>query len=466
MVSLTKILSTGLLLAAEGQFRDVGAPELAAKEQYDIVKYLAAAGPYLQHPGYGMSLEIPDGAKLELVQLLSRHGERYPGLSAGLGHQAVVNRLQSYNQTIKGPLSFLNDYIYYVPTQDLYEYETNPSNSKSPYSGYDDLVKLGSYFRSRYNELYNPNASLPLFIAASRRVYDSALYFAQGFLGEAYSDNAITKVVVSENSTSGINSLTPRWGCTAFNLSSNAALSSKYPTKYVTDIITRLTAQNPGMSISSSDVTTFFQICAYELAATGYSPFCGLFSQDEFVNYGYSQDVGFYYSSGPGGNYSKEVGYVQLNATLALLKDDSATNKVWLTFTHDTDMEIFHSALGLFDTINPLPVDRIEVRDSYHHVNIVPMGARTITEKLSYQNETYVRFIVNDALVPIPSCANGPGFSCKLADFEAYVNNRFANLQFKSTCKVPDNVPQNLTFYWDYESQPQNYDGSVPRITM
>lgn len=462
MVSFSSLLTLGLSLVSNNQFRDVAAPELAAREQYNLVKYLAAAGPYIQNPGYGISTDIPNQCTVEQVHYYSRHGERFPGISAGKSQKATVDKLQNYNKTIVGPLAFLNNYEYYA-NEDLYEYETTPSNSEGPYTGYDTLVRAGSSFRAKYNDLYDADTELPVFVAASARVDQSAVFFLQGFFNEDYSVDKYNKVVVSENKTSGVNSLTPRWACNNFNSSSNAAYVNGFNASYIDNIVDRLTKDNKGLNVTKSDVNNLFLLCAYELNSRGYSPFCNLFTQDEWVTYGYQNDLNFYYTSGPGGNYTTEIGSVQVNASLALLKDDDADNKIWLTFTHDTDIEIYHAALGLFDTINPLPNDRIEVRDAYHHVDIVPMGGHTITEKLRCGDEAYVRYIINDAVIPIPGCSDGPGFSCEFSKYEDYIDERIGHVDLKQDCDVPDDVPQELTFYWDYVDG--QYNGTSPRTT-
>ncbi|KAK6458872.1 acid phosphatase [Scheffersomyces xylosifermentans] len=452
MVSLSKLLTSGFVFAPQAQFRDVASPELTSKQQCNTVRYLAAAGPFIQGSGFGISTETPDQCTVEQVQLFMRHGERFPGLAAGKEHKKVVEKLQSYHGTFKGELSFLNDYVYYVPNEDLYELETTPWNSIGPYNGYETSLRAGAAFRAKYNHLYDESEKLPLFIAASKRVYDTALYFANGFLGESYSEDKINKVVVNEDKSFGLNSLAPRWGCTAYNGSAN--------NDFVMD---RFTTANPGLDITNSDISSLFQICAYETNSRGYSPFCDIFTQDEFVTYGYANDLAFYYSSGPGGHNSVTAGAVQFNATMALLKDNSAKNKIWLTFSHDTDIELFSSALGLFDTLEPLPNAQVRVRDAYHHVDVIPMGGRFITEKLSCENDTFVRFIVSDAVIPVKGCADGPGFSCRLDKFEDYIKGRIGDIDISEDCKVPEGVPDKLTFYWDYTEV--NYNATAERIT-
>lgn len=454
MVAISKALIPGLYLATN--YRDVAAPELAARDQSNIVKYLGGAGPYIQLEGFGIDTKVPEQCTVELVQLYMRHGERFPSTSSGKKQHALVKKLQAYNKTITGPLAFLNDYTFFVQDEDLYELETTPWNTNSPYTGYDTAVQAGVAFRSKYNHLYNPNKTLPVFSASSQRVYDTSNYFAQGFLGPEFLNKTVQNVVLSEEDSLGLNSLVPRWGCKAFNKTSNDDLVDKFPQNYTEDIAKRLTEGNEGLNLTAKDVPNLFTICAYELSVTGYSPFCDLFTENEWVTQRYASDLLYYYSSGPGGNFTRTVGAVQLNASLALLKQENADNNVWLTFTHDTDIEVFHAALGLFDTIEPMPVTETRFRDTYHHVDVVPMGSRTITEKLKCGDESYVRFIVNDAVVPVPKCQDGPGFSCQLDDFEKYVDDRLQGIDIVKDCKVADDVPHELTFYWNYQSGQYN----------
>ncbi|CAH6718786.1 acid phosphatase Pho11p [[Candida] jaroonii] len=465
MVSIQKVIYGGLLNLPSNIWRTVANPDLAATEQYNLNKYLYGNGPYIQFSGFGIDPSIPDNCTLEQVQLYMRHGERFPGLSGGLGYEAVVNKLQAYNQSIEGPLSFLNDYEWFVPDQALYEYETTPANSKGPYNGQDTGIRAGSSFRSKYNELYDDSKPLPVFSAASQRVWQTSKFFAQGFLGENYTDDNVDINVISENSTQGFNTLTPRWGCLNFDPKDNVTYYSAYPNDFQKRIVERLTESNPGLNLTVSDIPTLFDICGYETSAMGFSQFCSLFTQDEFVEYSYVKDLMFYYYEGPGNVHSKDVGWVQLNASLALLKDDTNENKIWLSFSHDTDLELYHSAIGLFDTIKPMPNTHMVFQDAYHHIDSIPMAARLVTEKFKYEadGESYIRYIVNDAVTPIPGCSDGPGFSCKLSDFEDYVADRFDGFDLEDRCAPNATLPQDLTFYWDYEGN-KDYKFVPPRI--
>lgn len=474
MVSLSKALFGGLLNLPSYVFKLVPSPELAATDQYNIVKYLFGTGPYIDYQGYGISPDLPEDCELEQVQLYMRHGERFPGVGAGEDFEELVERLQNYTtqQKIVGPLAFLNTYDYFVSDSDLYEYETTPENCNSPYNGYDTGVRAGEHFKAKYGSLYDELEPLPLFVAASARVYQTAKYFGEGFMGTKDVNESILFNVVSENKTQGLNTLTPRWGCPAYQELDKEELNKKldeFPSEYYQDIVDRFVEGNDGLNLTVDDIPNMIQMCGYELNIRGYSSFCGLFTQDEYVKNSYQQDLSFYYTSGPGHNMSKIAGWISLNATIDLLTNpptDLPNNKLWLNFVHDTDLEIYHSALGLFDPIEDLSFKEIDFNNNnYHHIDLSPMGARLITEKFvsNKDQETYIRFIVNNAVKPISGCHDGPGFSCKLEDFEDYIQDRFGDIDVDEACKVNSTLPEQVSFYWDYMDT-DAYNITAPRI--
>lgn len=46
-----------------------------------------------------------------------------------------------------------------------------------------------------------------------------------------------------------------------------------------------------GIEFTSTDVIAMLQLCSYETNALGYSAFCGLFSQEDFLNFEYYFDL-------------------------------------------------------------------------------------------------------------------------------------------------------------------------------
>lgn len=303
MVSVSKLINNGLLLAGQGAYQDLASPQQAAIEQYNIIRFLGGAAPYIQHQGFGISTDIPDQCTLEQVQLFSRHGERYPSTKSGKSYKAIYEKLMAYNSTFKGELAFLNDdYKYFVPDSVYLEKETTPKNSDSIYAGTTDEMKHGIAFRTKYGELYDVNSTLPIFTSNSGRVYQSSQFFARGFMGDDYSDETVKTNIISEDADRGANSLTPRDGCLTYDKEANSDLVDEYSKQYLTDALNRFKASNPGLNLTESDIYSLFGYCAYELNVRGASPMCDIFTNEEYIKYSYSVDLDDYYSNSAGNN--------------------------------------------------------------------------------------------------------------------------------------------------------------------
>lgn len=450
MVAISKLVNNGLLLAGQNIFADVATPQQAATAQYNIINFLGGSAPYIQHPGFGISPDVPPQCTLEQVHLFSRHGERYPSSGSGKSFEKIMAKFANYNESFAGELAFLNDYTYFVSDKDYYEKETTPFNSKGPYAGTTDAMRHGMSFRTKYQSLFNATEEdLLVFTSNSGRVHKTAQYFARGFMGEEYSDDSVKFYVINEDASMGANSMTPRDGCVAYDENANNDIVAKFNTSYLSTAQARILKGNEKLNLTTADVKNLFSWCAFELNVRGASPFCDLFTNDEFIRYAYATDLSNYYSNGPGNNLTATIGSPYLNATLKFLLEEDPEYKVLLTFSHDTDLEMFHSALGLLEPSSDLPTDHIPFPNPYVHSQIVPQGARLYTEKYSCDGISYVRYIVNDAVYPIQKCQSGPGFACELSEFESYINKRLEGKDYKTQCNVTD-VPTELTFFWDY----------------
>lgn len=457
MVSVSKLVNSGILLITQSVYQDVATPEQAAVEQYNIIKYLGGAAPYIQHQGFGISSDTPDQCEVTQVQLLSRHNARYPTKNKGKDFQKTLELLRA-NGELKGDLAFVNDYEYFVTDETQYERETTPQNAEGSYIGTTDAYRHGASFRNRYNHLYKENQTLPIFTTNSERVYITSRYFARGFLGDSYSDAIVKYSVFTEDGSLAGNSLTPRHGCEAYDKKVNDELLEQYPRDYVDLILSRWKEQNgDSFEFDEDYITYLFDFCAYELNVKGQSQFCDLFTNDEYVSFGYEQNIGSYYSTGPGNNVSKIAGSPLLEASLKLLEDDDAENKIWLSFSHDTDLDTYLGALGLFT--EDLPVDHVDFYAKYTHATLIPQGARFYTEKLSCNGTQYVRYVINDAVIPIPGCQSGPGFSCEFGDFKDYVAAQLDGVSYAEQCDVAEGAPTEVTFYWDYAEK--NYTAEL-----
>ncbi|CDK25593.1 unnamed protein product [Kuraishia capsulata CBS 1993] len=416
----------------------------ASKEQYDVLRYLSAHGPYVEASGFGIDPAVPFGLEVTQAHILMRHGERYPTVGAGEELYDLYEKLNNTKvHSHKGPLKFIKNWKYIFPNSSL---ETE--SSKGVYAGLKRCRLEGEYFKENYGHLWNGSSVLPVFAASQPRVVASAEAFARGFFGE---DLNLTEIVVlPEVEEQGANTLTANIGCSIFDDLANEDYVAEFNTTYLDREAERLNAKSPGYNLTAENVNTLVKFCAYDLNVQGHSEICKVLSPDVFVGFAYQRDLDLYYNKGPGYNLTNALGSLFVNATLALLNEEQDEN-LFMSFTHDTDITVIGSAFGMYDDTEDLPIDRIDFKRGFRMNDLVPMAGHIIIEKLSDGEDEYVRLLNNKAVFPLPWCHTGPGYSCPLEDFTDYLTEKIAKNDFVDICDLPEEDPQQITFFWDWD---------------
>lgn len=434
-------------------------------DNYNNIKYLGGGAPYSDGRGFGISRNPPSGCEVDQVIMLSRHGERYPDPGTYKSMVTSLDKLWNTNITYKDGLAFFNDWQFWITDPSWIAQET----TSGPYGGLLDGYHRGNTYRARYGHLWDGTSQVPIFTSGYERVIETARKFGEGFFGYNYTEVANVNII-SENSTQGADSLTPV--CYKKDNTSSVCESldsSVFPQFKVA--AARLNEQNKGLNLNYTDITALMTVAAYELNARPYSPWIDLFTTEEWITYSYYNDLSYYYCDGPGNDDMFAVGAVYANATLSLLKEgpsDDGDNSMFFSFCHDTNITPVLAALGLFVPENHLPVNgTIPFGHNYHSTDFVPMGGHFVIERLSCNATTtnskgsYVRMVVNEAVIPLNECSDGPGFSCSLSNYTTYLGDRLPD--YAKTCEVPSDYPQNLEFFWKWnETKAYNQqNGSV-----
>ncbi|GKZ64150.1 acid phosphatase pho5 [Aspergillus niger] len=429
------------------------------RDGYSILKHYGGNGPYSERVSYGIARDPPTGCEVDQVIMVKRHGERYPSPSAGKSIEEALAKVYSINTTeYKGDLAFLNDWTYYVPNECYYNAET----TSGPYAGLLDAYTHGNEYKARYGHLWDGETVVPFFSSGYGRVIETARKFGEGFFGYNYSTNAALNII-SESEVMGADSLTPT--CDTDN-DQTICDDLTYQLPQFKVAAARLNSQNPGMNLTASDVYNLMVMASFELNARPFSNWINAFTQDEWVSFGYVEDLDYYYCAGPGDKNMAAVGAVYANASLTLLNQGpKEAGSLFFNFAHDTNITPILAALGVLIPDEDLPLDRVAFGNPYSIGNIVPMGGHLTIERLSCQatalsdEGTYVRLVLNEAVLPFNDCTSGPGYSCPLANYTAILNKDLPD--YTTTCNVSASYPQHLSFWWNYNTTTElNYRSS------
>ncbi|KAL8808524.1 MAG: hypothetical protein Q9182_000075 [Xanthomendoza sp. 2 TL-2023] len=261
------------------------------------------------------------------------------GMAKGIQHQtlvvvgmlALLQRIKHSNITLNGDLEFVNNWQYFSlqPSADHDQLTTT-----GPYAGTLSSFAAGTTLRTRYQHLLPPTPhSHPLNLWASGcpRVIETARYFATGFFGLDWDSHEAAKLhIIPETPDLGANTLTPGDTCLKYRedllTGHDYGLSqlTKFRSTYLPAIAARFQAQTPGIRFTDGEIYSMQEMCGFELLVRGSSPWCGVFSHDEWLNFEYARDVIHYYRAGPGNRFGATMGWLWLNATADLLAREAS----------------------------------------------------------------------------------------------------------------------------------------------
>ncbi|KAK1546651.1 histidine acid phosphatase [Colletotrichum paranaense] len=499
LVCLTAILVEGSsrLLAP---IQDINLP--ASESAEHPLEHLGANGPWFAGPNVNeISSEIPENCYVDQAAYVSRHGSRYPDTGAYNGWVSMQERFHAGNYTASGSLSFLPRWQTAL---------TNPSSQIANLSptGYKEAHDLGYTLRSRYPGLYTEGEDFMVWANNYSRVLQTAKLFVRGFLGTNATLLGDIVSVTSRGFAAGIgDSLAPSDMCPAFKDTEGGDYVTAWNNVYIPPILTRLQALIDGnLTLTQSDVSQIPYLCGFESQITGrLSPWCDIFSDEEYLQYEYFQDLRYYYGVGLGTDVPQTMMTPYLNALMDIFvqgpsvtgrrKDGTTFNlpKLLVSFLNDGQLNQLVAASGVFDKQQPLSstqkddgrqfvssrfttmrgtiaFERLNCAGAGNatHGNFTNVARRNPTNRRSTctqpspptqdtWNATYIRIRLNDAVYPIPTCSSGPGSSCRLEDYKQYVATKLENQgNWIQNCNVttpgaPTKV-RGASFYTDLSS--------------
>ncbi|POS86449.1 hypothetical protein EPUL_001377 [Erysiphe pulchra] len=407
-----------------------------------ISRYWGQYSPYFSVPS-DISPDLPEQCQITFAQVLSRHGARDPTLHKTQRYNKLIEDIQSKATSYSDQFAFIKDFKYTLGADMLSRF------------GQKQMIDSGISFYNRYKD--NSRKITPFIRASGQtRVIESAQNWTQGFhkarmhdLGSVdegkYPYNILT---ISEEA--GSNNTLDHGLCREFEEGSFSEIGSSakgiWASIFIPSIAARLNSNLPGVNFTSENAIDLMSICPFHTVANelGHvSPFCNLFSEDEWHAFDYYQTLSKYYEYSWGNPLGPTQGVGFTNELIARMtnkpvNDHTSTNStldsnpetfpisektiLYADFSHDNTMIAVYSALGLFNSTPPLSNTTLEEAKALKGFStswLVPFGGRAYFEKMKCANtdEELVRTIINDRVVPPVSCKADAMGRCKLSDF-------------------------------------------------
>ncbi|KAG6271603.1 hypothetical protein E4U49_003616 [Claviceps purpurea] len=426
-----------------------------------IFRMMSFLSPYAPSPGFGVDeYPLPDGAEILQLQMLSRHGARYPTSHADVARlgDKIANASGVFQP--RGTLTFLQDWKYELGSEILVP------------RGRQELFDSGILHSYMYGGLYNPQSKIIVRTTTQDRMLKSAENWMAGFFGLEWTNNATIEVIIEEKGFN--NSLAGALNCpNAHNKTSADSPQKTWMYEYLKDAQKRFQAMTEGFTWTIEDVYAAQTMCPYETVAYGFSKFCDLFTYQEWRDFGYSVDLWFSSSNGfhsPTGRaigigYQQEImarlknhtlGYSgsQINTTLDNNTETFPLNQtLYFDFSHDTNIVSILTAFGLTQFAEDLPATRYPGPHNFTISHMVPFGARLDMEIIQTPKPLsphrdgylkggptkYIHFVLNQRTLPLGvsfsecDAARRDGW-CELDTFVRVQEGMAAKAQFERAC--------------------------------
>lgn len=405
--------------------------------------YRGQYSPFFAVPT-NISADVPLLCSVTFANVLSRHGARDPTASKTTTYSKLIQKIKKNVKVFPGKYAFLATYNYTLGADQLTLF------------GEQEMINSGTKFYNRYESLARDHT--PFVRSSSEaRVVESAQNFTQGFHGAKVKDffafggdssYPYPIEIISEDD--GSNNTLNHGLCDNFengpisDINDNA--KGIWADIFTAPIAARINSDLKGANLTNKDIISFLDLCPFTTVASDngtVSPFCDLFTEAEFHQYGYYETLDKYYGYSYGNPLGPTQGVGYANELIARLtkqpvQDNTSTNHtldsdpatfplglpLYADFSHDNDMTAIFSALGLYNGTGPLSnttLTEAEQANGYSAAWTVPFAARAYFEKLSCADnlfsEEYVRVIINDRVLPLSQCGGDRLGRCTLSKF-------------------------------------------------
>ncbi|VVT50207.1 uncharacterized protein SAPINGB_P002654 [Magnusiomyces paraingens] len=386
--------------------------------------------------------ELPPKCSLKQVHILHRHAERYPTTGSGNSMAKTAEKLKNLTEPAAKTMDWLEQWEYTLGKELLVSrgLATEFAAGANFWASHGVLL-FGAKDKGRF--LYDPILNVnpdgsdrpPVVIRATSqsRIHQSADAWAAGFFGiyghdPKRSEESLEKLknpkkdiynLVLQTEATGYNAtLAGYYSCPNSNNATYVDGGRKmreWIDVYLEEAVIRISKLFSGLEegqLTPTDIYNLQNICVYESAAYGSSPFCKLFTEKEWRGYEYAADLVFYgmASHGTPVGASEGAGWVYelvsrlegkliteyeagwgVNTTLTSSEEVFPTNQVlYLDMSHDSVIVSVLTALGLDILKEDLPSSKILAPRQFVVSRLAPFGARLFVEVLSCEEDIAV----------------------------------------------------------------------------
>ncbi|XP_055531961.1 multiple inositol polyphosphate phosphatase 1-like [Wyeomyia smithii] len=378
--------------------------------------------------------------------LLSQHGTRLPGKKDIRALSSELNNLRK--SILKNSKS---EKIFTICPADLerlraWRWNNSITVDRASYlteQGWNDLKSLAERMKQRFPGIFSEEYSKSKYLfryTDTQRTEESYKAFAEGLFGKGAHN-----FIEAETETDRDTLLRPYEACSAYGKNKkrikkrdselNKFLESDLYLETVSDISDQLGFRT---SLSSDQVEAMWDACRYEQAwyLERPSPWCGVFNKNQVEVLEYKEDLKYYYQNSYGYEKSADLACFTV---VDMIRNFEYSNdpRVVAYFTHETQIQIFLTALGVFRDKKRLKAknwDKMRMR-LFKSSQLTPFAANVIAVAYNCSqgaDPVRVGFFLNEKELRLDWCR---GQLCSLSELEQryrrYIDGKCSKLYCK-----------------------------------
>ncbi|KAK9900897.1 phosphoglycerate mutase-like protein [Cystobasidium minutum MCA 4210] len=301
------------------------------EHDFNVYHHLSGISPFFD--SHGPRPEPPEGCVITSASILARHSsitmndDEFPEtIGPFLSKLKKYKKHQKKKEGKKGKkgkkhhawgesLGFLEHWKTPV-NEDNMEQLTGP--------GARDAKKLGATLANHYEQLVpgRDEPAIKIYTASSQRDVDSSTAFITGMFPNrtlGTSQGQVDLVKVPNKNEDWSFSLTPHKVCDRFDKSQGKKERNAYQEVVAKKAIQRLTEKGelPGWKWNWTDIIAMQQMCGYESVIRDSSEFCKVFTEEEWLEFEYGQDLYYYHMLGRHRKWTAALGipWIQIAAS-------------------------------------------------------------------------------------------------------------------------------------------------------
>ncbi|XP_019875531.1 multiple inositol polyphosphate phosphatase 1 [Aethina tumida] len=411
--------------------------EQCTNAKYPYENHLATKTPY-RIVANGTFGEVQyEGCTPVKAWMIVRHGTRNPSISF----------IEQYNNRLPQVRDLILENA--KPDGNLHERDLDlfrnwksrvdeEDDKKLRQEGEEEMMLLAERMQSRFPEVFDhiySNTSYKFKYTHTQRTRKSAKYFTTGLFGKQTAKHVWYPAPSKKDPILRFYKLCSKWKTTVKDqpLPEKDKFMESQPWKKVVENVKK--RLNLTDELTEDDIQSMYTGCAFETAwnKNAKSPWCSVFSLEDFKTLEYLEDLKYYYRDGYGHELTYKQACPAFNDLIDFFESSDPYPKSTVYFTHSGTLLKMLAHLRLYRDEMPLTADKYPYENRLWRSSKIDAFATNLAFILyKCANDYKVLTLHQERIIRLPCCPNSD--LCDLKTMKKFYQESIESCDFNAMC--------------------------------